>query len=47
MLKHLLTVIGEIKGIEITKGAHVFQLDALVVKEDIGDINAGELILEI
>ena len=37
-----LSIIGEVKGIEITRGVHVFLLDALVVREDIGDINAGK-----
>ena len=46
-VKTPLSVIGEIKGIEITRGAHVFRLDASVVREDIGDINAGEPFLEI
>lgn len=39
-------VIGEVSGIKITKGAHVFVLDALVIKDDIGDIVAGEPFLE-
>ena len=30
-VKTPLSVIGEIKGIEITRGAHVFRLDASVV----------------
>ena len=46
-VKTPLSIIREIKGIEITRGAHVFLLDVLVVREDIGDINAGELFLEI
>ena len=46
-VKTPLFVIGETKGIEITGGAHVFRLDASVVREDIGDINAGEPFLEI
>ena len=36
-----LTVIGEIKGIEMTRGTHVFRLVALVVRENIGDTNAA------
>ena len=45
-MKTPLAIIGEITGIRITKGAHVFKLDALVTKDDIGDIVAGEPFLE-
>ena len=41
-----LAVIGEVTGIQINKGAFVFTLDALVVKEEIGYIVAGEPFLE-
>ena len=45
-MKTPLAVIGEVKGVKITKGHNVFTLDALVVKDDIGDIIAGEPFLE-
>ena len=45
-MKTPLPVIGEVSGIKITKEAHVFVLDALVIKDDIGDIVAGEPFLE-
>ena len=41
-----LPIVGEITGVKITKGAHVFTLDALVTKDDIGDILAGAPFLE-
>ena len=41
-----LAVIGEVTGIKISKGAYVFTLDALIVKEEIGYIVAGEPFLE-
>ena len=41
-----LAVIGEVTGIKINKGAFVFTLEALVVKEEIGYIVAGEPFLE-
>ena len=41
-----LTVIGEISGIKLNKGAFVFNLDALVVKGDLSYIVAGEPFLE-
>ena len=46
-MKTPLAIIGEVTGIRITKGAHVFKLDALVTKDDIGDIVAGEPFLEV
>ena len=46
-MKTPLPVVGEVRGIKITKGAHVFILDALITKDDIGDIVAGEPFLEI
>ena len=45
-MKTPLPVLGEITGVRITKGAHVFTLDALVTKDNIGDIVAGEPFLE-
>ena len=45
-MKTPLPIVGEISGVKITKGAHVFILDALVTKDDIGDIVAGEPFLE-
>jgi hypothetical protein len=44
--KTLLPVVGEIGGVKISKGSEVFELDALVVKDDIGEIIAGEPFLE-
>ena len=44
--KTSMNVIGEIGGVEIHRGSHVFELDALVIKDDIGDILAGEPFLE-
>ena len=41
-----LQVIGEVSGIKINKGAFVFTLDALVVKDSMGYIVAGEPFLE-
>lgn len=46
-MKTPLSVIGEVKGVKISKGANVFVLDALVIKDDIGDIVAGEPFLEL
>ena len=45
-MKTSLPIIGEITGVKISKGAHVFTLDALVTKDNIGDIIAGEPFLE-
>ena len=42
-----LNVVGEVKNVKIRRGAHVFTLDALVTKDDVGDIIAGEPFLEI
>ena len=41
-----LTVLGEVSGIKLNKGAFVFTLDALVVKGDLDYIVAGEPFLE-
>ena len=41
-----LPVLGEVKGVKINKGSHVFILDSLVTSDDIGDILAGEPFLE-
>lgn len=41
-----LAVIGEVSGIKINKGAYVFTLDALIIKDSIGYIVAGEPFLE-
>ena len=41
-----LNVIGEVKGITLKRGANVFTLDALVTKDDIGDIIGGAPFLE-
>ena len=43
--KTYLTVIGEVK-FEIMRGPHVFICEALVVKEDVGDVVGGEPFLE-
>ena len=45
-MKTPLPIVGEISGVKIPKGAHVFILDALVTKDDIGDIVAGAPFLE-
>ena len=45
-MKTPLPIVGEITGVRITKGPHVFVLDALITREDIGDIVAGEPFLE-
>ena len=45
-MKTPLPIVGEITGVRITKGPHVFILDALITREDIGDIVAGEPFLE-
>jgi hypothetical protein len=42
-MKTPLDVVGEITEVRISKGSHVFMLDALVVRDQIGDdIVAGE-----
>ena len=41
-----LDVIGEVKNVTLRRGAHRFQLDYLVTKQDVGDIIAGEPFLE-
>ena len=42
-MKTPLSVVGEITKVKINKGSHVFKLDALVVRDEIGDdIVAGE-----
>ena len=46
-MKTPLPILGEITGVKITKGANVFTLDALVTKDNIGDIVAGEPFLEL
>ena len=45
-MKTPLSVLGEVRGVKINKGAHVFTLDALIIADDIGDIVAGEPFLE-
>ena len=42
-----LTIIGEVKNVKLRRGSHVFSLDALVTKSDIGDVIAGEPFLSI
>ncbi len=39
-------IVGEIKGVILTKGSHKFTLDALVTQRDIGDVIGGEPFLE-
>ena len=46
-MKTPLPILGEVSGVKISKGANVFTLDALVTKDDIGDIVAGEPFLEL
>ena len=41
-----LEIVGEVKNVKVTRGSHSFQFDALVTKNDIGDIIAGEPFLE-
>ena len=43
--KTSLTVVGEVK-FDIVRGSHVFVCEALVVKEDVGDVVGGEPFLE-
>ena len=42
-----LHIIGEVRGVQLNKGPHVFTLDALVVKSSMSDIVAGEPFMEI
>ena len=46
-MKTPLNVLGEVKMVKISKGSDVFRLDALVVKDDMGEIVAGEPFLEL
>ena len=41
-----LDIVGEVKNATVRRGVHVFKLDALVTKQDVGDIIAGEPFLE-
>ena len=41
-----LDIVGEVKNVTLRRGSHVFTLDALVTKQDVGDIIAGEPFLE-
>ena len=41
-----LDVIGEVKNVRVRRGSRVFTLDALVTKQDVGDVIAGEPFLE-
>ena len=41
-----LTVLGEIKDFQLVRGAHTFTCEALIVKEDVGDVVGGEPFLE-
>ena len=41
-----LNIVGEVKDVSITRGPHLFLLDALVTKTDFGDVIAGEPFLE-
>ena len=41
-----LDIIGEVKNVVLRNGSHTFSLDALVCRNDIGDIIAGEPFLE-
>ena len=42
-----LDIVGEVKNVKIRRGSHVFNLDALVTRNEIGDIIAGEPFLEL
>ena len=44
--KSPLDIVGEVSNVSLTRGAHVFNLDALVTDRDFGDIIAGEPFLE-
>ena len=44
--KSPLDIVGEVLNVLLTRGAHVFRLDALVTERDFGDIIAGEPFLE-
>lgn len=41
-----LDIVGEVKNATVRRGVRVFKLDALVTKQDVGDIIAGEPFLE-
>ena len=41
-----LEIVGEVCDVSLTRGAHVFILDALVTENDFGDIITGEPLLE-
>jgi len=41
-----LDIVGEVKSVTLRRGSHVFTLDALVTRQDVGDIIAGEPFLE-
>lgn len=41
-----LDIVGEVKNATVRRGVHVFKLDALVTRQDVGDIIAGEPFLE-
>ena len=41
-----LDIVGEIKDVQLKRGSHIFTLDALVTRSDIGDIIGGEPFLE-
>ena len=41
-----LDVVGEVKNVRVRRGSRVFTLDALVTKQDVGDVIAGEPFLE-
>ena len=42
-----LKIVGEVKSVTLNKGAHVFVMDALVVKSNMSDIVAGEPFMEV
>ena len=44
--KSPLAIVGEVSNVSLTRGPHVFILDALVTERDFGDIIAGEPFLE-
>lgn len=41
-----LKIVGEVKNVSLTRGPHTFILDALVTRNDFGDVIAGEPFLE-
>ena len=45
-LNSKLDIVGEVRNVCVRRGSHVFKLDALVTKQDVGDIIGGERFLD-